>query len=118
LLFLNVVSDALLEYKWPTELPGACGQTLIYERSFWEEENLPEVPIGSDSTWCLIRKPIVAEPDRVLCVATIHSRNTCRKVLKSPPYRQVGQLGDGKLLPPEIQPFLSEIRLAAGTSAP
>ena len=75
--------DRAWEYRH-TNHNWVAGNTLAYRREFWASHAFPEIQVGEDSRFVskAPRNAIVDLKDPSLCVATIHSANTSRKVPK------------------------------------
>jgi O-antigen biosynthesis protein len=76
-------SDRAWEYRYRNHR-WVAGNTLAYRRDFWTRHPFPEVQVGEDNLFVGEVRPdaLLDLSDPTLCVATIHSANTSRKVPK------------------------------------
>jgi len=84
LYFLDADKDQWWEYRYNGSMPKwVAGSTLAYRKSFWARHKFPEIQIGEDWSfvWNSTRSTIHDLGDPSLCVATVHARNTSRKVI-------------------------------------
>jgi glycosyltransferase involved in cell wall biosynthesis len=108
LLFIDIETGVLWEYRYAHEKPYGCGPTLFYERSAWEETPFRAVPQGHDTFWCEDCDLDIAQPPRRVCIMTAHAYNTCPRPLhSSSTYRVVGRMEDA--LPTEDLVFYQQL---------
>jgi len=82
--FLDPDGDQTWEYRYAGSGPKwVAGTTLAYRKSLWARHKFPEIHVGEDSrfVWSSTRSAIHDLADPALCVATVHSGNTSRKVI-------------------------------------
>jgi len=82
LAFYDAGADRAWEYRYGG--PGSgwmAGSTLAYRKTFWKENNFPDITIGEDTRFVLNNAGRVVcdllEP--ALCIAMVHSGNTSAK---------------------------------------
>jgi glycosyltransferase involved in cell wall biosynthesis len=70
------------EYPQGRGAPWVAGNTLAYRKSFWARNRFPDIQVGEDTrfVWSGATKAIYDLRDPALCVATVHSTNTSRKI--------------------------------------
>ena len=80
--YYDAATERAWEYRYAA--PGAAwvaGNTLAYQKSFWQRHEFPNIQVGEDSrfVWNSASKTIFDLRDPTLCVAMVHSGNTSRK---------------------------------------
>jgi glycosyltransferase involved in cell wall biosynthesis len=83
ILFYDAVADKAWEYRYASRNSSwVGGSTMAYRRSFWERNKFPDIQIGEDSRflWSRNSKTVCDLADSSLCVASVHTANTSRKV--------------------------------------
>jgi glycosyltransferase involved in cell wall biosynthesis len=86
IFFFDADKDQSWEYRYAGSGPKwVAGTTLAYRKSLWARHKFPEIQIGEDSrfVWSSARSTIHDLADPALCVASVHSANTSRKVIGS-----------------------------------
>lgn len=80
-LFHAPASQQAWKYVYDGARPWVYGGTLCYTKSFWENNQFPDISIGEDNAFVWSRRPkrIICNPALRLYVATIHSGNTSPK---------------------------------------
>jgi glycosyltransferase involved in cell wall biosynthesis len=83
ILYFDAMADKAWEYRYASRHGSwVGGNTMAYRKSFWERNRFPDIQIGEDSRflWSRTSKTVHDLADSSLCVASIHSSNTSRKM--------------------------------------
>ncbi|HSF28864.1 MAG TPA: glycosyltransferase [Candidatus Tectomicrobia bacterium] len=70
------------EYPQGRGAPWVAGNTLAYRKSLWARNRFPDIQVGEDTRFVGsgMTKAIHDLRDPAICIASMHSRNTSRKV--------------------------------------
>jgi glycosyltransferase involved in cell wall biosynthesis len=62
--------------------PWVAGSTLAYRKSLWQRNRFHDIQVGEDTrfVWSSATKVVYDLCEPALCIATIHSRNSSRKI--------------------------------------
>jgi glycosyltransferase involved in cell wall biosynthesis len=80
--FYDPAADRAWDYRYVAPGPSwVAGSTLAYRRTFWQQNNFPDVTIGEDTRFVLNNagSAICDLLEPALCIAMVHSGNTSVK---------------------------------------
>lgn len=93
ILYYDAFRDEAWEYRYRARNGSwVGGNTLAYRKRFWERNRFPDIQIGEDSRflWSRSSKTVCDLSQPELCVASIHSANTSRKVTSGSFWHRTG----------------------------